>query len=1123
MVLEYAKGSLKKLEESVIQGRGIDQGAVKELDALLPELRATQIAELSLDKPKEIEDKNNNVTYKISTDVDEDNVISLRVEQVKPDAEIQQEAADKAKKVQELCTAESPVVPEIRAAIKEFNRTLRALSPEARAEPLKTLPFADPGRTYVNGAKDFYVKITIQDEHVQLEDLAESDKNHEKDTQKNYQDAVDAVRTKPFAFVEGKIKSANAELAQMTPEGRTGAVKRILRESTYDIVGSAYHVQFKREADRITVANLFKPEEKPDNNDKEKKLPPAKDAPVGERRELKNGFIVEKKTGEIWYRVGGRKPDLDENFPRSYTDKMVDTAGAKILSRESANIPEIRTIKEKYVDNLTIQKAMQELVGDNYWVVKVSAMEVNGKPTVRCELNSMVAMSTGPGRIATERLTLDREIDLKNPPTPEDLTREFTFRFIASRDRDGHSSEADGRLKDMIKKEPKDPAWKNELAWKYAIRKDSTAEEKQTAEKLAKEACLLEPNNYEYMDTLAAALAANGKFGDAMGVQAQAIEAAGANNPKLAEFQARLKLYKQEKPYVEGINSSNKPNQPNAPQNGQEQNTEELSMREKQERWTRSMENIHETLRRDPTLKVIQPSDTALTVSRGGVSIQFSRDGFAAGNVSSIYTRVDRFYDGKPEQMNSISLAKWNVENVKDFLEVELPDANNNQIKQYSENIHGTDITGTPEATLFFKYEVLKARDNRIFDRVTGKSVWKMEPGETIDLKTDNQGRVTMRAYDKEEKKYFNFTFERDGSVLQHGPEEGSVSPDRSSTQQDLMRQLSAVPANILSNYTLSMQSNGTLVINPRERDPGISTRSVQAQRNAVGGLNLTLSGGSQFNSFVWKTATLNTVLTEKQKEQYGKGNSKTRWDLQLERNVLQWTGTNGDSGIFVFSKDARVPALLSVCSEGASQMDMVPGQGMISVRKPVIYLYPTKEMSVDVSVQLKDMDFVAQYPKMQNGKWSVTALPSGDLVETASGKKFSYLFWEANSSKPWTIDEQSAFCVAGSDAADFLEDSLTRLGLNAKERNDFIVYWLPMLQANPFSLVQFLATEYTNKTPLSISPKPDTIIRVFMVFKAVDRNLETHPVKIRPVERRGFTVVEWGGTNLDEHGGRTA
>lgn len=96
-----------------------------------------------------------------------------------------------------------------------------------------------------------------------------------------------------------------------------------------------------------------------------------------------------------------------------------------------------------------------------------------------------------------------------------------------------------------------------------------------------------------------------------------------------------------------------------------------------------------------------------------------------------------------------------------------------------------------------------------------------------------------------------------------------------------------------------------------------------------------------------------------------------------------------------------------------------------------------------------------------------------------------------------------------------FLESTLSTLGLSEREANEFIIYWLPQMEQNPYNLVSFPIDEYSRHARLDITPRPDTIIRVFMVFKAVDRPCEIKPQQLLPVTRRGFTVVEWGGTEI--------
>ena len=174
---------------------------------------------------------------------------------------------------------------------------------------------------------------------------------------------------------------------------------------------------------------------------------------------------------------------------------------------------------------------------------------------------------------------------------------------------------------------------------------------------------------------------------------------------------------------------------------------------------------------------------------------------------------------------------------------------------------------------------------------------------------------------------------------------------------------------------------------------------------------------------------------------------------------------------------------------------------------KPVIYLYPEKEQEVNVKLDL-DGKFTFTYPEYNNG-WNVTAKPDGTII--SDGKEYSYLFWEGlmPTFKP---DFKEGFVVKGSDSAEFLRETLSQMGLTPKEYNEFIVYWAPKLQENEYNKIYFAEDDYTDEAKLEINPKPDSILRVFMVYEKADENTVLPKQEIKPFERKGFTVVEWGG-----------
>jgi hypothetical protein len=189
-----------------------------------------------------------------------------------------------------------------------------------------------------------------------------------------------------------------------------------------------------------------------------------------------------------------------------------------------------------------------------------------------------------------------------------------------------------------------------------------------------------------------------------------------------------------------------------------------------------------------------------------------------------------------------------------------------------------------------------------------------------------------------------------------------------------------------------------------------------------------------------------------------------------------------------------------------------LPKAEQILFAKPVIYLYPAKEEVVSVKLSF-DGKLGCTYPEYKNG-WNVIAAPDGTLVNLDDSKEYSYLFWDGVASDTrWDLSR--GFVVAGKDSRAFLQDKLAAMGLLPKEYNEFIVYWLPLLEKNEYNLITFAGKEYTNAARLKINPKPDAILRVFMVFKSQDKQIEIPPQQIKTFKRQGFTVVEWGGTEL--------
>jgi len=181
---------------------------------------------------------------------------------------------------------------------------------------------------------------------------------------------------------------------------------------------------------------------------------------------------------------------------------------------------------------------------------------------------------------------------------------------------------------------------------------------------------------------------------------------------------------------------------------------------------------------------------------------------------------------------------------------------------------------------------------------------------------------------------------------------------------------------------------------------------------------------------------------------------------------------------------------------------------------KPIIYLYPQAPTVCSVRVTL-DGELTCTYPSHGVDGWqNFTAYPDGTLI-FPDGKEYYALYWEGIQNAQW--DFSKGWCVRGEDTAAFLEWALREQGLTRREANEFIVYWLPLMQNNPYNVISFQTDAYTDGAALDVTPTPDSLLRVFMAYYPTDVEVDIQPQALEDFVRQGFTVVEWGGTQVRE------
>lgn len=173
---------------------------------------------------------------------------------------------------------------------------------------------------------------------------------------------------------------------------------------------------------------------------------------------------------------------------------------------------------------------------------------------------------------------------------------------------------------------------------------------------------------------------------------------------------------------------------------------------------------------------------------------------------------------------------------------------------------------------------------------------------------------------------------------------------------------------------------------------------------------------------------------------------------------------------------------------------------------KPVIYLYPTHDTQVTVKV---GASITKSEPAYGEG-WKVLAKTDGSII--TNHIKYDSLFWEGFGWGPYP-EVKSGIVVEKSKVAETITENLTQIGLNQKEISDFKDFWLPkMPDTKLVRLTWFLNADMDKLAPLAISPKPDSLIRVFLDYAGSNEPISIALQVLPKMPRIGFTAVEWGG-----------
>ncbi len=181
-------------------------------------------------------------------------------------------------------------------------------------------------------------------------------------------------------------------------------------------------------------------------------------------------------------------------------------------------------------------------------------------------------------------------------------------------------------------------------------------------------------------------------------------------------------------------------------------------------------------------------------------------------------------------------------------------------------------------------------------------------------------------------------------------------------------------------------------------------------------------------------------------------------------------------------------------------------------VEAPVLYLYPETETDIEVKIDLHGGGYITESEPEYNNGWSVHVTPEGIIDDS-----YEYLFYEAILSAPQ--NSRYGWILDGSNLENELRDLLMDCGLINREIDDFMGFWLPIVDGSPWYAVY--PQDADELISLHITPAPDNILRVMLAIRPLEQRIKIDASpEMKPFERGGFTAVEWGVVGWPERVG---
>lgn len=178
-----------------------------------------------------------------------------------------------------------------------------------------------------------------------------------------------------------------------------------------------------------------------------------------------------------------------------------------------------------------------------------------------------------------------------------------------------------------------------------------------------------------------------------------------------------------------------------------------------------------------------------------------------------------------------------------------------------------------------------------------------------------------------------------------------------------------------------------------------------------------------------------------------------------------------------------------------------------VNVYKPNIYFYAPELLEISVEF-LEEHLLTETIPEYSFG-WDTTVCGDGQII--CQDEPYDFLFYESLADAS-LFETESAWVIYADTREEQLLEVLALYDFNEKETADFIEFWMEKLEAGVDYVMYPQDTVCVDRQmPMVIVPEPTRITRIWFGFeKYAGQTFETP--QVTPIEREGFTVVEWGG-----------